>query len=102
MTATGPAPREDSAPPRHPGRQCYSYVLLVENGHSQPVEIYEVTPTADRLVAVALIGITEVPMTDRSQQFVAVSSGVVMAASTSAMTRPGARVALQRSCRLYQ
>jgi hypothetical protein len=82
--------------------KCYGYVLLVENGHSQPLDIYEVGNQSPRFVAVALIGITEVPMTDRTQQFVAMSSGEIMAASSSNMERPSDRVALQRSCRLFQ
>jgi hypothetical protein len=100
--AAGAEPRADSAPPRPPPPRCYGYVLLVENAHSQPVEIYEVGPMTNRFVAVALIGITEVPMTDRAQQFVAVSSGVVMAASANSETRASDRVALLRSCRLSQ
>jgi hypothetical protein len=97
----------DSTPSRtrhahHQAPQCYGYVLIVENSHSQPVEIYEVGSMSPRFVTVALIGITEVPMTDRSQQFVAISRGVLLAASGASEVRPNDRVALERSCRQFQ
>ena len=84
------------SPPR-----CQGYVLLVENQLSRPVEIYEVGLMSDRLVTVALHGITEVQMQDHTQQYVAVSQGEVMAASASNVRRPDDRVALQRSCRAF-
>ena len=90
------AKAERNAPPR-----CRSYVLLVENALPRAIEIYEVGHNSDRIVAVAQIGFTEVPMTESTQQFVAMSRGEVMAAATNADNRSGDRVALQRSCRPY-
>ncbi|MEP6832249.1 MAG: hypothetical protein ABJB74_02600 [Gemmatimonas sp.] len=90
------AKAERNTPPR-----CRSYVLLVENGSPREVEIYEVGHNTDRLVALAQIGFTEVPMTESSQQFVAMSRGEVMAAATNSDNRSGDRVALQRSCRPF-
>ena len=81
--------------------RCKSYVLLVENALPRAVEIYEVGQHADRFVAIAQIGYTEVPMTESTQQFVAMSRGEVMAAATNSDNRSGDRVALQRSCRPY-
>lgn len=83
-------------PPR-----CASYVLLVENALPRAIEIYEVGHNTDRFVAIAQIGFTEVPMTESTQQFVAMSRGEVMAAATNSDNRSGDRVALQRSCRPY-
>lgn len=90
------AKAERKIPPR-----CRSYVLLVENALPRAVEIYEVGHNSDRIVAIAQIGFTEVPMTESTQQFVAVSRGEVMAAATNSDNRSGDRVALQRSCRPY-
>ncbi|MEO7359299.1 MAG: hypothetical protein ABI120_03150 [Gemmatimonadaceae bacterium] len=90
------AKAERNAPPR-----CKSYVLLVENASPRAVEIYEVGHNSDRIVAIAQIGFTEVPMIEGTQQFVAVSRGEVMAAATNADNRSGDRVVLQRSCRPY-
>lgn len=83
---------------RQPSR-CAAYFLLVENALPRPVEIYEVGHMDDRFVAYAPIGFTELPMTESSQQFVAMSRGELMAASSTNEHRPGDRVALQRSCR---
>ena len=82
-----------------PPSRCAAYFLLVENALPRPVEIYEVGHLSDRFVAYAQIGITELPMTESSQQFIAMSRGEVMAASAAGDVRPGDRVALQRSCR---
>lgn len=90
------AKAELKTPPR-----CRSYVLLVENAMPRAVEIYEVGHNSERLIALAQIGFTEVPMTESSQQFVAMSRGEVMAAATNSDNRAGDRVALQRSCRPY-
>ena len=76
-------------------------MLLVENALPRAIEIYEVGHNSDRIVAIAQIGFTEVPMSEGTQQFVAVSRGEVMAAATNADNRSGDRVALQRSCRPY-
>lgn len=81
--------------------RCAAYFLLVENALPRPVEIYEVGHMNDRFVAYAQIGITELPMTESSQQFVAMSRGELMAASSATEVRPGDRVALQRSCRPF-
>ncbi|MBC8089437.1 MAG: hypothetical protein H7Z40_19405 [Phycisphaerae bacterium] len=83
---------------RQPPR-CAAYFLLVENALPRPVEIYEVGHMTDRFVAYAQIGFTELPMTESSQQFIAMSRGELMAASGATEQRPGDRVALQRSCR---
>ena len=90
------AKAERKIPPR-----CKTYVLLVENALPRAVEIYEVGHNSDRIVAIAQIGFTEVPMTESTQQFVAVSRGEVMAAATNSDNRSGDRVALHRSCRPY-
>ncbi len=87
---------ERNMPPR-----CRSYVLLVENALPRAVEIYEVGHNSERIVAIAQIGFTEVPMTESTQQFVAVSRGEVMAAATNSDNRSGDRVALQRGCRPF-
>jgi len=79
--------------------RCAAYFLLVENALPRPVEIYEVGHMNDRFVAYAQVGITELPMTESSQQFIAMSRGELMAASSATEHRPGDRVALQRSCR---
>lgn len=88
-----------SSKQRQPQPRCAAYFLLVENALPRPVEIYEVQHTSERFVAYAQIGITELPMTESSQQFVAVSRGELMAASSATEHRPGDRVALQRGCR---
>lgn len=88
------AKAEQRIPPR-----CRSFVLLVENALPRAVEIYEVGHNNERFVAFAQIGLTEVPMTESTQQFVAVSRGEVMAAATNGDNRSFDRVALQRSCR---
>ncbi|MDQ6612767.1 MAG: hypothetical protein M3Y64_10070 [Gemmatimonadota bacterium] len=92
---TGGAARKRGSP------RCQGYVLLVENQLSRPVEIYEVGLLSDRLVTVALHGITEVQIADHTQQYVAVSQGEVMAASASNVRRPSDRVALERNCRAF-
>ncbi|MEP6763099.1 MAG: hypothetical protein ABJB66_02250 [Gemmatimonadaceae bacterium] len=91
-------PPENVAGRRGPPR-CQGYILLVENQLSRPVEIYEVGLNSERLVTVALHGITEVQMADHSQQYVAVSQGEVMAASNG--RRAGDRVDLQKNCRAF-
>ena len=85
-----------SAMKKRPPR-CEGYVLLVENQMSRPVEIYEIGLNSERLVTVALHGITEVQMVDHSQQYVAVSQGEVMAVTGG--RRSGDRVELQKNCR---
>lgn len=81
--------------------RCNGYFLLVENALPRAVEIYEVGHMSDRFVAYAQIGYTEVPMTELSQQFIAMSRGELMAAATNSDQRAGDRVALQRSCRPF-
>lgn len=82
--------------------RCNGYYLLVENALPRAVEIYEVGQhMSERLVAYAQIGYTEVPMTESSQQFIAMSRGELMAAATNTDQRAGDRVALQRSCRPF-
>lgn len=83
-------------------QRCNGYFLLVENALPRAVEIYEVGQhMSERLVAYAQIGYTEVPMTESSQQFIAMSRGEVMAAATNSDQRAGDRVALSRSCRPF-
>lgn len=83
-------------------QRCNGYYLLVENALPRAVEIYEVGQhMSERLVAYAQIGYTEVPMTESSQQFVAMSRGELMAAATNTDQRAGDRVALSRSCRPF-
>ena len=83
-------------------QRCNGYYLLVENALPRAVEIYEVGQhMSERLVAYAQIGYTEVPMTESSQQFIAISRGEVMAAATNSDQRAGDRVALSRSCRPF-
>ena len=94
----GAEPAAVNAMRKRPPR-CEGYVLLVENQMSRPVEIYEVGLNSERLVMVALHGITEVQMVDHSRQYVAVSEGEVMAASNG--RRAGDRVELQKNCRAF-
>lgn len=82
-------------------RACAGYVLLVENASADAVEIYEVGHHSDRFIVFAQIGLTEVPMMESTQQFVAISGGQLMASARNAENGVGERVALQRGCRLY-